>query len=190
MPFLDRYWWLRPVLAVAGLLYVSQPMKGLYDDGYLSDVVRMPSDHIGDILYFGLCYLFFLVLALLVAASAFPARRRKLRRLAALGSNPEAIPRALVVYPNVDFDLAEKPIIIEEQFSKDTKWLFILVAFPFLLICLAAIIAFEVVFCCRYSIRLECEQIHIRQCPASAGSWSDLARQPSGALSSSAITCQ
>ncbi len=81
-----------------------------------------------------------------MTVSTYPARRRKLRRLAALNGNPEAIPRALVVYQNVEYDLAERPVVIEEQLSKSMRGLFIFAALPLLLICLIGIIALIALF--------------------------------------------
>lgn len=147
MPFLDRYWWLKPLLAVAFLVVTSQPMKHvLLDDGFLSDFIRTPSDHIGDILFYVLTSLFFLAVAFTVATSAMPSRRRKLLRITAIGGTPEAIPRAIVEYQTVEYDLAKNPVVIQVQTTKEMKRLYLLVEGPFFLIYLAMAVIFDILF--------------------------------------------
>lgn len=132
MPFLDRYWGLRPVFAVAPIAVEVQPIKILlFNDGALDTYINMPLEHIGNILLLGLVIVFLLAFSFIVAMSAIPARRRKRLRLSAIRGNPNAVPLALAVYENTEYDLVRKPVVIEEQYNKGAKWLYLLVAGPF-----------------------------------------------------------
>ena len=121
MPFLDRSWWLRPVLAAVGLVVPGQPMKlGLVDDGFLDIYIRMSQEDTGVILYHCRAILFFLAIAFAVATNALPARRKHLR-LSAIDGDADARPPALVTYEYPEYDLAQKPVVIKQQLTKEIR---------------------------------------------------------------------
>jgi hypothetical protein len=132
MPILDKYWWLRILGALTLLALMGQAwIQIIGDDVYLGYIG--PSPNYGEIALDLLLGAVTLAITGIIAVSAIPARRRKLRRIAAIHGDPEAIPLARTVYEDIPYDLEREPLIIQQFFTARTdKPLFVITVVVYL----------------------------------------------------------
>lgn len=133
MPFLDRYWWLRPVLAAAGLFVIGAPLAQVaYDEGIFQSIAQGHIPSLSDILHTGSFVISVSVAALVFAMSAIAARWRNFRRMAAIDGNLDRIPQADI--PGAENSLPLEPIIIQRQLSKRLRWVYLPALTPLLFV--------------------------------------------------------
>src|SRR5579885_1852072 len=138
MLFLDRYWWLRPMLAVAIVLVFSVPLIVLAGDTHYFELIAQgkASFSTGDISN-AILVVTYLVLAIGLFISTLPARRRGIQRVAAIQGDLDCIPQANI--QAMSGEVTQERIVIQQLLPKRLRWMFFLASIPLLLLVLALI---------------------------------------------------